>query len=99
VEDLELSFHRCLDPVKAIHMNILVVDPFLWIMKVLAKDGICVRGISRKGTPRADAKFTDYLSADPTNPNEEVCSMVLVCILVMILTRLVMIIRFDVAGT
>jgi hypothetical protein len=43
--------------------------------QVLAKDGITVRGISRKGNPRADATFTDYLSADPTNPNEEVRSV------------------------
>jgi NAD(P)-dependent dehydrogenase (short-subunit alcohol dehydrogenase family) len=43
--------------------------------QVLAKDGIAVRGISRKGNPRADATFTDYLSADPTNPNEEVSSV------------------------
>ncbi len=44
-----------------------------WTRKqVLAKDGIHVRGISRKGTPREDATFTDYLSADPCNPNEEV---------------------------
>jgi len=44
--------------------------------QVLAKDGIVVRGISRKGTPRADATFTDYLSADPCNPNEEVLERV-----------------------
>jgi uncharacterized protein YbjT (DUF2867 family) len=46
--------------------------------QVLAKDGITVRGISRKGNPRADASFTDYLSADPTNPNEEVRSASLI---------------------
>ena len=40
-------------------------------VQVLAKDGITVRGISRKGNPRSDARFTDYLSADPTNLNEQ----------------------------
>mmetsp|Transcript_43835 Transcript_43835/g.104186 ORF Transcript_43835/g.104186 Transcript_43835/m.104186 type:complete len:297 (-) Transcript_43835:101-991(-) len=44
--------------------------------QVLAKDGVQVRGISRKGTPRADATFSDYLSADPCNPNEEVLERV-----------------------
>mmetsp|Transcript_44415 Transcript_44415/g.108536 ORF Transcript_44415/g.108536 Transcript_44415/m.108536 type:complete len:294 (-) Transcript_44415:222-1103(-) len=44
--------------------------------QVLAKDGIHVQGISRKGTPRADATFSDYLSADPCNPNEDVLKRV-----------------------
>lgn len=35
-----------------------------------------MRGISRKGTPRADATFTDYLSADPCAPNDEVIERV-----------------------
>lgn len=41
-------------------------------MQVLAKSGVTVRGISRKGTPKPEATFSDYLSADPCNPNEEV---------------------------
>eukprot|EP00287_Rhodomonas_sp_CCMP768_P030324 CAMPEP_0202854406 /NCGR_PEP_ID=MMETSP1389-20130828/90985_1 /ASSEMBLY_ACC=CAM_ASM_000865 /TAXON_ID=302021 /ORGANISM="Rhodomonas sp., Strain CCMP768" /LENGTH=296 /DNA_ID=CAMNT_0049532993 /DNA_START=1 /DNA_END=891 /DNA_ORIENTATION=+ len=44
--------------------------------QVLAKAGIQVRGISRKGTPKPEATFTDYLSADPCNPNEEVIARV-----------------------
>jgi hypothetical protein len=40
--------------------------------QVLAKSGVTVRGISRKGTPKPEATFSDYLSADPCNPNEEV---------------------------
>jgi len=40
--------------------------------KVLAKSGVTVRGISRKGTPKPEATFSDYLSADPCAPNEEV---------------------------
>lgn len=35
-----------------------------------------MRGISRKGTPKPEATFNDYLSADPCNPNEEVISRV-----------------------
>ncbi len=50
------------------------------LVQVLAKDGITVRGISRKGNPRADSTFTDYLSADPTNPNEEVKSVSLILV-------------------
>jgi len=44
------------------------------VAQVLAKSGVTVRGISRKGTPQASATFSDYLSADPCNPNEEVSS-------------------------
>jgi len=44
--------------------------------QVLAKSGVTVRGISRKGTPKPEATFSDYLSADPCNPNEEVISRV-----------------------
>ena len=43
---------------------------------MLAKSGVTVRGISRKGTPKPEATFSDYLSADPCNPNDEVITRV-----------------------